>query len=134
MTFFWPQQPNGSVGPGRQSFRTLVAGQVVTNALTGRFYIFTSRNRSSTSPTRREPEISNFNDGRADLPVCLGIEAAQQRRPTVAAMAFTLVEILVVVVLLSLIVLALMAVFNGTQTAFRAEHHPDRRAGGRPQR
>lgn len=34
--------------------------------------------------------------------------------------AFTLVEILVVVVLLSLIVLALMAVFNSTQAAFRA--------------
>jgi prepilin-type N-terminal cleavage/methylation domain-containing protein len=34
--------------------------------------------------------------------------------------AFTLVEILVVVVLLSLIVVALMAVFNGTQAAFRA--------------
>jgi type II secretory pathway component PulJ len=34
--------------------------------------------------------------------------------------AFTLVEILVVVVLMSLIILALMAVFNGTQAAFRA--------------
>ena len=34
--------------------------------------------------------------------------------------AFTLVEVLVVFVLLSLIVLALMAVFNTTQTAFRA--------------
>lgn len=34
--------------------------------------------------------------------------------------AFTLVEILVVVVLLSFIVLALMAVFSGTQAAFRA--------------
>lgn len=34
--------------------------------------------------------------------------------------AFTLVEVLVVVVLMSFIVLALMAVFNGTQTAFRA--------------
>jgi hypothetical protein len=34
--------------------------------------------------------------------------------------AFTLVEILVVVVLLSFIVVALMAVFNSTQTAFRA--------------
>ena len=34
--------------------------------------------------------------------------------------AFTLVEILVVVVLMSLIVLALMAVFNSTQAAFRA--------------
>jgi prepilin-type N-terminal cleavage/methylation domain-containing protein len=34
--------------------------------------------------------------------------------------AFTLIEILVVVVLLSLIILALMTVFNSTQTAFRA--------------
>ena len=34
--------------------------------------------------------------------------------------AFTLVEILVVVVLLSFIILALMTVFNATQTAFRA--------------
>ena len=34
--------------------------------------------------------------------------------------AFSLVELLVVITLLSLIVLALMAVFNSTQTAFRA--------------
>jgi prepilin-type N-terminal cleavage/methylation domain-containing protein len=34
--------------------------------------------------------------------------------------AFTLIEVLVVVTLMSLIVLALMAVFNGTQTAFRS--------------
>ena len=34
--------------------------------------------------------------------------------------AFTLVEVMVVVVLLALIVFALMAVFNATQTAFRA--------------
>ena len=34
--------------------------------------------------------------------------------------AFTLVEVMVVIVLLSLIVMALMAVFNSTQTAFRA--------------
>ena len=36
------------------------------------------------------------------------------------ALGFTLVEVMVVVVLLSLIVLALMAVFNSTQAAFRA--------------
>jgi type II secretory pathway component PulJ len=41
-------------------------------------------------------------------------------RPTFSLRAFTLVEILVVVVLMSLIVLALMAVFNSTQAAFRA--------------
>ena len=34
--------------------------------------------------------------------------------------AFTLIEVMVVAALLALIVLALMAVFNGTQTAFRA--------------
>ena len=28
LAFFWPQLPNGSLGPGHQSFRTLVAGQV----------------------------------------------------------------------------------------------------------
>ena len=28
LTFLWPQQPNGNVGPGRQTFRTLVAGQI----------------------------------------------------------------------------------------------------------
>jgi type II secretory pathway pseudopilin PulG len=28
LTFFWPIQPNGTVGNGRQTYRTLVAGQV----------------------------------------------------------------------------------------------------------
>ena len=28
LTFFWPVQPNGKVGTGRQSYRTLVAGQL----------------------------------------------------------------------------------------------------------
>ena len=37
-----------------------------------------------------------------------------------ACSAFTLIEVLVVVVLMSFIILALMAVFNSTQTAFRA--------------
>ena len=37
-----------------------------------------------------------------------------------ACSAFTLVEVLVVVVLMSFIILALMAVFNSTQSAFRA--------------
>jgi len=41
-------------------------------------------------------------------------------RPSKFARAFTLVEVLVVVVLLAVIVLALMAVFNSTQSAFRA--------------
>ena len=29
LAFFWPQLPNGNLGPGHQSFRTLVAGQIV---------------------------------------------------------------------------------------------------------
>lgn len=46
--------------------------------------------------------------------------------------AFTLVEILVVLVLLSLIIFALMAVFNGTQKAFRASlTQEDTLEGGR---
>jgi type II secretory pathway pseudopilin PulG len=28
LTFLWPQQPNGSVGSGRQTFRTMIAGQI----------------------------------------------------------------------------------------------------------
>ena len=36
------------------------------------------------------------------------------------ANGFTLIEVMVVVVLLSLIVVALMSVFSSTQTAFRA--------------
>lgn len=28
LTFLWPQQPNGNLGPGRQTFRTMVAGQI----------------------------------------------------------------------------------------------------------
>jgi hypothetical protein len=43
-----------------------------------------------------------------------------QRSTLNQSRAFTLVEILVVVVLMALIVLALMAVFNSTQAAFRA--------------
>ena len=40
--------------------------------------------------------------------------------PRPSASAFTLIEVMIVVVLLSLIVFALMAVFNSTQKAFRA--------------
>ncbi len=38
LTFLWPQQPNGALGAGRQTFRTLVAGQMqmVTNFVAGK--------------------------------------------------------------------------------------------------
>jgi type II secretory pathway pseudopilin PulG len=40
LTFFWPQQPNGALGPGRQTFRTMVAGQIVTNIVAGQILYF----------------------------------------------------------------------------------------------
>jgi hypothetical protein len=43
MTFFWPQQPNGSVGPGRQSFRTLIAGQLTRDPIATNLYYYSSQ-------------------------------------------------------------------------------------------
>jgi hypothetical protein len=42
LTFLWPQRPNGNVGPGRQTFRTLVGGQIeiVTNGLGRNLYFY----------------------------------------------------------------------------------------------
>src|ERR1017187_6174533 len=40
LTFLWPQQPNGKLGPGRQTFRTMVAGQIVTNIVAGQILYF----------------------------------------------------------------------------------------------
>jgi type II secretory pathway pseudopilin PulG len=40
LTFLWPQQPNGKLGTGRQTFRALVAGQVATNSSYGPMLYF----------------------------------------------------------------------------------------------
>ncbi|MEI9963165.1 MAG: hypothetical protein WDM76_19245 [Limisphaerales bacterium] len=40
LAFLWPQLPNGNVGPGRQSFRTMIAGQLVTNIVGGNYLYF----------------------------------------------------------------------------------------------
>jgi prepilin-type N-terminal cleavage/methylation domain-containing protein len=40
LTFLWPQQPNGKLGTGRQTYRTLVAGQMTTNAIFGPMLYF----------------------------------------------------------------------------------------------
>jgi type II secretory pathway pseudopilin PulG len=41
LTFLWPQLPNGKVGPGRQTFRTMVAGQIAqTNIVAGQILYF----------------------------------------------------------------------------------------------
>jgi type II secretory pathway component PulJ len=68
-----------------------------------------SRSRDEgRGPRAENPQVTHFGARRSTL---------DARR---AIAAFTLVEILVVVVLMSLIVLALMAVFSSTQAAFRA--------------
>jgi type II secretory pathway pseudopilin PulG len=40
LTFQWPQLPNGNVGSKRQTFRTMVAGQIVTNIDAGQIFYF----------------------------------------------------------------------------------------------
>ena len=40
LTFLWPQQPNGSLGAGRQTFRTLVAGQITQVFTNGQWLYF----------------------------------------------------------------------------------------------
>jgi prepilin-type N-terminal cleavage/methylation domain-containing protein len=40
LTFLWPQLPNGGVGPGRQTWRTMVAGQIVPNIVAGQTLYF----------------------------------------------------------------------------------------------
>ena len=51
LTFLWPLRPNGKLGTGRQTYRALVAGQIMRTNSSARRFIFTSRN---LSPTRRE--------------------------------------------------------------------------------
>src|ERR1035438_5302285 len=49
LTFLWPQQPNGKIGPGRQTFRTMVAGQIVTDIVAGQsLYFYQSQSFVST--------------------------------------------------------------------------------------
>jgi len=43
LTFLWPLLPNGNVGPKRQTFRTMVAGQLVRDTLNTNLYFFQSQ-------------------------------------------------------------------------------------------
>jgi hypothetical protein len=78
--------------------------------------------RDDGAPVVGEPVVMPDDCDEASQPPVCGVGAAATflRRGVAATNAFTLVEILVVVVLMSLIVLALMAVFNSTQAVFRA--------------
>jgi type II secretory pathway pseudopilin PulG len=48
LTFLWPQQPNGKLGPGRQTFRTMVAGQLAQNPVNGNLYFYQSQSFVNT--------------------------------------------------------------------------------------
>ena len=85
--------------------------------------------RDSALRCPRPRPAGGMNDARADtrsgsVPRLNGAVTAQRAVPTNFGVrvyrAFSLVELLVVMTLLSLIVVALMAVFNTTQKAFRA--------------
>jgi type II secretory pathway pseudopilin PulG len=43
LTFLWPILPNGGIGTGRQTYRTLVAGQVVQNVDNDSLYFYQSQ-------------------------------------------------------------------------------------------
>ncbi|HEY5298990.1 MAG TPA: type II secretion system protein [Verrucomicrobiae bacterium] len=40
LTFEWPQQPNGSLGTGRQTYRALIAGQIVRDPFYDSLYFY----------------------------------------------------------------------------------------------
>ena len=43
LTFLWPQLPNGGLGGGHQTYRTLIAGQLVNNGFAPTNYFFQSQ-------------------------------------------------------------------------------------------
>jgi prepilin-type N-terminal cleavage/methylation domain-containing protein len=51
LTFLWPQLPNGNVGPGRQTFRAMVAGQIAqTNTVARQILYFYQSQSFTTAP------------------------------------------------------------------------------------
>jgi prepilin-type N-terminal cleavage/methylation domain-containing protein len=43
LTFLWPQLPNGGIGPGRQTWRTMIAGQLARNPGNTNLYFYQSQ-------------------------------------------------------------------------------------------
>ncbi len=50
LTFFWPVLPNGRLGKGRQSYRTLIAGQVLTDYAAGNGLFFYQSQSFTNAP------------------------------------------------------------------------------------
>jgi prepilin-type N-terminal cleavage/methylation domain-containing protein len=51
LTFLWPQQPNGALGAGRQTYRALIAGQLVNNGIAPTNYFFQSQSFTNAPPS-----------------------------------------------------------------------------------
>ena len=49
LTFLWPQLPNGTLGPGRQTFRTMVAGQIAQTILPTARWLYFYQSQSFTN-------------------------------------------------------------------------------------
>jgi type II secretory pathway pseudopilin PulG len=49
LTFMWPQLPNGNVGNSRQTFRTLVAGQIMQTNVSGSPWLYFYQSQSFTN-------------------------------------------------------------------------------------
>ena len=115
LTFLWPQLPNGNVGPGRQTFRTMVAGQIVTKTAANARFVFLpvpilrQRHQRAVnlkfpisnlrSPVERRVRSSAFTRSRqhiSNLPRKRGTPNGAALSPATRH-AFTLVEVLVVV-------------------------------------
>jgi prepilin-type N-terminal cleavage/methylation domain-containing protein len=94
-----------------------------------RFVVQNGKLESQSRQSRAGTPIQRFNELAAPKH---GVGGSTLQRNPKSQRAFTLVEILVVLVLLSLIVFALMAVFGGIQRAFRASlTQTDTLEGGR---
>ena len=50
LTFFWPLQPNGKTGPGRQTYRTLIPGRVETTLVAGQILYFHQSQSFTNAP------------------------------------------------------------------------------------
>ena len=125
LLFSWPQEPNGNVGGFRQTFRSTVAGQlIVTNYFNYFPPVHCRRPLFLRVPVLyQRAMIQKLPIAGCRLPIEVGVAGSYpgiENRKSKIENAFSMVELLVAMTLMTLIVLALMVVFNSTQRAFRA--------------
>ena len=133
LTFLWPQLPNGKLGNGRQTYRALVAGQMATNASYGPLLYFYQPQSFTIAPVKIKFQISNCrlpNGERRHAPLRIRVILPFFIR--IIRRAFTLIEVMVVMVLLSLIVHRADGRVQQHAGRVPRQRHADRRAGRRP--